>query len=305
MKYVVGVDAGGTRTVAVAYSPQGERLAGCEAGPGNGTAGGAQAVENILEAVRDCMAAAATPCSCVLTAAAGNAVCAGVSVGMAGLDPAAAPGLRELFRQRLGVPCDVVSDGELALYAAHGSGDGLLVVAGTGSIAYGKRGDTVLRRGGWGHILGDRGSAYAIAADAIRMALDDVDDGPPEHPLTQALLQAAGVGRLRALVERAYNTPKADTAVLAQAVAERAAQGDRRADDILARAGRELAAMAMALSARLGLESPAVALSGGVLAHVPAVRDSFCAHLAATLPQAVVSHQYVEPQRGALYLHDR
>jgi N-acetylglucosamine kinase-like BadF-type ATPase len=287
-----GVDAGGTRTAAVAYSPQGERLAACEAGPGNGTAGGNQAIENILSAVRGCMAAVAGPCIHVV-------------VGMAGLDPAAAPSLREAFQQNLGVPCGVVSDGELALYAAHGGGDGLLVVAGTGSIAYGKRGDTVLRRGGWGHILGDRGSAYAIAADAIRMALDDVDDGLPEHPLTQALLQAAGVGRLRALVERAYNTPKADTAVLAQAVAERAAQGDRRAADILARAGRELAAMALALSARLGLESPAVALSGGVLAHVPAVRDSFCAHLAAALPQAVVSDQYVEPQRGALYLHDR
>ncbi len=291
MTYVIGADAGGTRTAAVAYGPQGERLAACEAGPGNGTAGGNQAVGNILSAVRGCMGAVTGPCIHVVA-------------GMAGLDPAAAPSLREVFQQNLGVPCTVVSDGELALYAAHGGGDGLLVVAGTGSIAYGKHGDTVLRRGGWGHILGDRGSAYAIAADAIRMALDDVDDGLPEHPLTQALLQTAGVGRLRALVERAYNTPKADTAVLAQAMAERAAQGDRRAADILARAGRELAAMALALSARLGLESPAVALSGGVLAHVQPVRDSFCAHLAAALPGAVVSAQRVEPQRGALYLHN-
>ncbi len=292
MTYVIGVDAGGTRTTAVAYSPQGERLAACEAGPGNGTAGGTQAVENILSAARGCMAAAATPCSCV-------------AVGMAGLDPAAVPSLRELFQQNLGVPCSVVSDGELALYAAHGGGDGLLVVAGTGSIAYGKRGGTVLRRGGWGHILGDRGSAYAIAADAIRMALDDADGGLPGHPLTQTLLRAAGADRLRALVERTYNAPKADTAVLAQAVAERAAQGDRRAAGILTHAGQELAGMAIALSARLGLESPAVALSGGVLAHVQPVGDSFCAHLAAALPQAAVSSRCVEPQKGALYMNAR
>ncbi len=292
MTYVIGVDAGGTRTTAVAYSPQGERLAACEAGPGNGTAGGKQAVENILSAVRGCIAAAAGPCGHVV-------------IGMAGLDPAAVPSLRALFQQNLGVPCSVVSDGELALYAAHGGGDGLLVVAGTGSIAYGICGDTVLRRGGWGHILGDRGSAYAIAADAIRMALDDADDGLPEHPLTQALLRAAGADRLRALVERTYNAPKADTAVLAQAVAERAAQGDRRSAGILTHAGQELAGMAIALSARLGLESPAVALSGGVLAHVQPVRDSFCAHLAAALPCATVSGQCVEPQKGALYMNAR
>lgn len=301
MIYRIGVDAGGTHTAAVAYGPQGERLAETQAGPGNGTAGGTAATENILAAIAACRDAMVGECSGVLAAVAGNAVCVGVLVGMAGLDPAAAPALRALFSERLGVPCAVISDGELALCAVHQGGDGLLIIAGTGSIAYGRHGGTLLRRGGWGHILGDEGSAYAIVTSAIRQGLDDLDDGQPEHPLTQALLRAAQANRLRELVERVYSRPKADIAVLAPVVAELAATGDQRAADILTHAGQELARMAAALSRRLELSSPQVALSGGILAHVPPVRWSFEEHLMAALPDATILRDTLEPQRAVFY----
>lgn len=284
----IGVDAGGTKTAAVAYGPQGQRLAQAHAGPGNGTAGGTAATDNILAAIAACRDAASGECINIL-------------VGMAGLDPAQAPALGSMFAQRLGVPCSVVSDGELALTAAHQGGDGLLIIAGTGSIAYGRRGETLLRRGGWGHMLGDEGSAYAITLHAIRMALADLDDGLPEHPLTSALLRAAGASRLRQLVERVYNLPKAETAALAPAVTDLGAAGDPRSADILAQAGQALAHMAAALSARLGLAAPKVALSGGILTHVLPVRKRFEEHLASIVPHAIVLQETPEPQRAVLY----
>lgn len=291
MRYLIGVDAGGTKTIAAVYNLEGFRLAAFSTGPGNLTAGGAQAAENICRAVQGAMDAA-------------QGQCCFIGVGMAGFDPDAAPvDMQSLLGRRFGVPNAVVNDGTLALYGAHGGQDGLLVIAGTGSIAYGKRGDTLLRRGGWGHILGDRGSGYAIAVDAVRQALRDQDEGRPESPLTLGLLHRLGYGRLRQLLEHVYSRPKADTALLATTVAEFAAGGDKVAADILCCAGVELAAMALGLEERLALPAPQVALAGSILENIPAVRQSFLQELHRGCPQAVLLEEKVEPQRGALYLY--
>lgn len=291
MRYIIGVDAGGTKTIAVVYNMEGFRLAAFSTGPGNLTAGGAEAQENICRAVQGAMDAA-------------EGECCFIGVGMAGFDPAVTPAvMRALLGERFGVPSAVVNDGMLALYGAHDGRDGLLVIAGTGSIAYGKHGGMELRRGGWGHILGDRGSGYAIAADAIRLALADFDDGMPESPLTIGLLQRLGYDRVRQLVEHVYGRPKAETAMLAATVAEYAAQGDGPALDILHNAGAELARMALSLNERLALPAPQLALSGSILANIPVVRHSFLQELRRGCPQARLSETEVEPQRGALYLY--
>lgn len=291
MKYVIGVDAGGTGTAAAAYALDGGLLCSTETGPGNVTAGGAEAEENILNAVRYCLNAAGDGCARIV-------------VGMAGLDESHTPWR---MRARLGglspAEADVMPDGLLALYAAHSGGDGLLVVSGTGSVAYGKRGAQTLRRGGWGHILGDEGSGYAIAVEAIRLALADLDGGLPEHGLTAALLDAAGCDRLRCLVERVYTRPKHETARLSEAVAEESGRGDARACRILTRAGEALADLAVALNAQLGLETPHIALAGGIFENVRAAREAFERRVLREMRGAVIEGDIGEPLKGALYIY--
>ena len=223
---------------------------------------------------------------------------------MAGFDPAVTPqAVKTLLEGRFGVPTVAVDDGQLALCAAHGLGDGIVVIAGTGSIAYGRHGKTLVRRGGWGHMLGDRGSGWSVAADALRLALDDEDEGRPMSELTHALLREAGKTRLRELVELTYREPKGALASLASAVAQRASADDHAAGEILVYAGAELAELAAGLAGRLGLVEPQVACGGSMLTHNEIVRTAFAGELKELCPGARVLTETLEPTRGALALY--
>jgi N-acetylglucosamine kinase-like BadF-type ATPase len=291
MEYVIGVDAGGTKTSAAAFDLKGCRLAVHQAGPGNGTVDFSQAAANILSAVEGCIGKI-------------HGRCVFLCIGMAGLDPLTGPGkLTELLTNRFGIECEVRSDAALALAAVHCGGDGLLVVSGTGSIAYGRKSGTVLRRGGWGHILGDSGSGYDIAIRAITAALQDFDDGLPDSQMALSLCARAGVGRLRALVEQVYREGKESIAALAPVVAESASAGDTRACVILRDAGSSLADLAAALNARLALPNPRVALAGGILEHMQPVRASFMQRLQQLIPDALICEEKLEPERAALILY--
>ncbi len=293
MRYLIGVDAGGTKTIAVVYNLEGFRLAAFSTGPGNLTAGGDAARENLVAAVAGALAAVPGTCEFI-------------GVGMAGFDPLVTPeAVRTLLEDRFGVPTLAVDDGQLALCAAHGLGDGIIVIAGTGSIAYGRRDGQLARRGGWGHLLGDRGSGWAIAADGVRQALQDDDDGLPQSDLTKALLATAGLDRLRPLLEMTYRQPKGDLAALAATVAAQAGAGDPVARGILMTAGRDLAALAVGLAGRLGLAAPAVACSGSILEHNEFVRAAFRQALLAGYPQATIHDEPLEPTRGAFALRNR
>jgi N-acetylglucosamine kinase-like BadF-type ATPase len=294
VEYVIGVDAGGTKTSAKAYGLDGCCLASYQCGPGNGTVGFDRAAENILASIEGCRA--------VL-----DGQCVFICIGMAGLDPVTVPGrLKGWVATRLAIDCEVISDAELALASAHGGGDGLLVIAGTGSIAYGQRDSKVLRRGGWGHLLGDCGSGYDIAIRAIKAALSDFDDGLPESPLAQRLYAAAGVNRLRALVEHVYQVGKEGVAALAPVVVDAALGGNEQACALLWAAGVSLAELAAALSVLLGLEKPRVAMAGGILEQVQMVRAIFTERLLQLVPGATLCQEKLEPQRAVIYrYHNR
>jgi len=196
----------------------------------------------------------------------------------------------------------VISDAELALYAAHGESDGLLIIAGTGSIGYRKSGSTLYRAGGWGHLLGDEGSAWAIARAAICAVLQATDRGlPAPEPLWHAIAAQLQIGTPQALLSYVYSHPKADVAALCQAVTQCADGGDQLALRILHQAGEALANLAQELVSRAPCqEQLPLAISGSVLRH--------CTHVRAALARAAseknlpLSHiiSADEPTRGVL-----
>lgn len=293
MTYVIGVDAGGTKTDAACFDrASGRKIYEARGGPGNcsvdfeGACGGMEAL----------IAACLARC---------GAGCALICVGAAGLGT---PGMKRRLRERLAArfapPLRVMDDGELMLCAALGGGEGVLAVGGTGSIAYARRGGQLYRCGGWGHLLDDRGSGYDVVIRAFRLMAEACDEGAAPSMLTRALLAALGAQTVREAVPLIYQARKDRIAALLPAVEREASSGDGEAERLLDGAGRALAGMIGPLMRRFPPGPVQVRAAGGTLLHCPAVYGAFLRETGRLYPAALVAPFDGEPAAGALCCGD-
>ena len=164
---------------------------------------------------------------------------------------------------------EVVNDAEIALWGATGGEEGIVVIAGTGSIAFGQngRGETA-RAGGWGYVFGDEGGAFGIVRQALRAALRQEEGWGSPTLLYQPLLTECAAGSANELMHRFYTDeyPRDKVAALAPLVAKAASQGDESARQILTGAAQHLAHLASAVRRQLfqGEASVTVTPVGGV-----------------------------------------
>jgi N-acetylmuramic acid 6-phosphate etherase len=298
---VLGIDGGGTRTVVLLATRCGEgwKLLGRgEAGPSNQQAVG---TPTALAAIDDATNRA--------FAAAGR-VRVPVHAACLGLAGAGRPCDQEIVREwaartHLAATVDVIEDAALLLAAGTPSGWGIAVVAGTGSMAFARASDgRTARSGGWGPLLGDEGSGYAIALAGLRAAARSADGRAQATPLTDRLLAAYGVKQPQELVGVVYRGgDRVALAALAPVVLDAAESGDPVAEHIIHEAASELAAAAAAAAQQLNLgTSFPVALAGGLLIASPAYRARFLLALAArglTVGQVALVN---EPAEGAVRL---
>jgi glucosamine kinase len=147
----------------------------------------------------------------------------------------------------------VVSDGEIALHGAFGGGPGVLLIAGTGSVAYGRGPDGRMDRcGGWGMYVGDEGSGYALGRAALAAVLRCVDGREAETRLLPLVLDVLKLDGPRGIPPWAGRAAKGDIASLARHVLELAAGGDAVALRLVEQQAADLASHVMALAHRLG-----------------------------------------------------
>jgi N-acetylglucosamine kinase-like BadF-type ATPase len=166
----------------------------------------------------------------------------------------------------------LVSDADVAFEDAFGGGEGILLIAGSGSIglarALAETGEHSLRRvGGWGALLGDEGSGYGIGLAGLRAAVAGSEGRGPETHLLNTLYEILNLDAVRALFEWSETADKPAVAALAPSVVEVAREGDPVAGQIVEEAVRGLIAHATALRGRYFFDSPApsVALVGGLI----------------------------------------
>lgn len=304
VSYYLGIDGGGTKTTC-AVGDEARLLAAATAGPSNIVrVGEEQARESLLQSVRQaCAAAGITPAQVSHT-------CVG---GSGAARPELAASVRSILAEVLATPIDVVGDMQTSLEAAFDTGPGVIVIAGTGSIAYGRdwQGKTA-RAGGWGFAIGDEGSAHWIGRAAVSALLRaaDLTGETPENrdysPFAKSLFKAWGVTSLDDLARAANSIPPPNFAALFPVVA--ASSGDL-ATRVLADAGRELAQVAAIvvhrLFAKANTVSVPVAMIGGVFRHAPLVREVFYNELRTLDARVEVSPQVVEPVEGALRMARR
>jgi glucosamine kinase len=262
----------------------------------------ATSTESLHEAIRQACEAAGigqrqVQCACLGIAGVGNEETAGV--------------VRKLVAEIMPAEIEVVGDMQIALEAAFGRGPGVIVIAGTGSIAYGRdaQGKTA-RAGGWGFAVSDEGSAHWIGRTAVAALLRAVDrsaalrDSPGASSLCRELQAARNLPTLEALIRNA--NLNGDFAALFPAVLAAAEQDDWLAQQVLLYAGRELAQLAPIIARALfpenGVATIPLGIVGGVFAHSKRVREAFCEEVARLDPRFTLNLEIIDPVAGALQI---
>lgn len=291
MPQVIGVDAGGTKTVGLLADETGRVLRESR-GPGaNLVAHGELGVEKALYQVLDALAAPSAV----------DAIC----LGIAGVDRPEQKELISHVLRRLGYRdrVEIVNDAFVALVAGvPEEKTGIVLVAGTGSIAYGVDPSAkTARSGGFGYLLGDEGSAYWLGHAAVRQGIRAVDGRGPATSLYDRICAEVGVSEPAGLVRWFYGQEqvRSQIARLAGLVQQAADEGDEAARGLLNEAAQHLARAARAVARQLEFPGEyTLVLSGGAFKACPSLHPRVEASL--DLPQARVLKLESEPATGAV-----
>jgi N-acetylglucosamine kinase-like BadF-type ATPase len=309
MAYYLGIDGGGTKTRCVLGDEMTVLATAMSGGSNIVRLGEMQTREALHSAIRQvCATANISPAQI-------RAVC----IGAAGADrPEIVAKIRailaELIAEAARPKIEVVGDMAIALEAACGAGPGVIAIAGTGSIAYGRdaTGHTA-RAGGWGFAVSDEGSGHWIGRRAVSAILSAHDQGL-ETTLSAMVLQAWKLNTLDELVQQANSTPPPDFPRLFPIVLRAADEDDSVARSLLTDAGAKLGSLAAIVVHRLAHNTPAamltgstlpvatlpVAMTGSVFRQSPDVRRVFYNTLQTSLPGIDVRQDIVDPIEGAL-----
>ena len=296
---LIGVDGGGSKTVVLLADQDGRVLGRGTGGPSNYQVVGQQAAGAVLsQTIRAAFAEAN------LELRAPTVIC----LGLSGVDRPADQAVIQAWvnREMPGAPAVIVNDAELVLAAGTPEGWGVALICGTGSIAYGRTpGGQAARAGGWGYLLGDEGSGYAIGIAALRAAARASDGRAPQTALTRSILDHWSLAAPQELIGRLYQgrVPTQEIAALARLVEVAASEQDRVAQSILQEAGHELALAVNAVAQKLGMQgSVPCAHAGSVI-----VKGQFIARMFLDAAAALGLHldpvtPVTEPAQGALRL---
>jgi N-acetylglucosamine kinase-like BadF-type ATPase len=295
MDFFLGFDGGGTKTDCVLIDREGRILAESRAGPSNpGRAGFTKACASLGEAAQRALAFARVDPDLV------SSVCA----GLAGAARPHATRRVTIFLERVfpKAAVRVTTDLEIALAAAVGSGEGIVLVAGTGSAAFGRNheGRTV-RAGGLGPKMGDEGSAYDIGRRAIEaVARAQRQQGPPTI-LAETILPALEAPDWNTLSERIAQAPYLVFPRVFPLVAEAAQAGDGPSQEILQTAAEALAGLARSVAETLGLAGVEflLAKSGGIFGRSALLDKAVDAQVRAFAPLVRIEPLRVSPAFAA------
>src|SRR6266850_5581761 len=295
--HVIGIDTGGTKTVCLLADEHGAIVAEAR-GPGaNLHAAGELAVEKVLHEVME-EAIGDRPI-----------VPAVVCLGIAGVDRQDEAQIVRAIMRRIGYKSRVlvVNDALIALVSGARDEPGIVIIAGTGSIVYGRNAaGEAARAGGWGHMIGDEGSGYWIGREAVAAVMRAADGRGPATRLSDDILAHFSVNDVSQLPRIVYDreVPRMRVAALGPIVEGAVSAGDAVAMRILERAVDELVLGALSVATRLEMRGDAFVfyLAGGVFRVVPSMAAVLPRRLVEVAPRCQVQLLDEEPAMGAVWL---
>lgn len=293
MSFYLGIDGGGTKTRCALGDDTTVLAISMSGGSNVVRVGEAQAREALQSAVGHACATAKIAPDQIRN----------ICIGAAGAArPEIAAKIRSILAEFTPAAVEVVGDMVIALEAAFGRDSGVIAIAGTGSIVWGRdAAGLTARAGGWGFAISDEGSGHWIGRRAISAILQIHDEGK-QTALSALVLQAWNLTTLDELVQTANASPPPDFPRLFPVVLRAAEQGDAAARGLLAEAATHLANLTAMVIRRLAAASPyaPVAMTGSVFRKSANVRQVFYNSLQANFPGIEVRSRLVDPVEGAL-----
>jgi glucosamine kinase len=302
--YYLGIDGGGSKTTC-AIGDESAIVANVTGGPSNITrVGEDRARESLRGTILEACGAAGIDLQQVKRTCMGAAGAGRQEIAQA---------IRRILGEIVGGEVEVVGDMEIALHAAFGDGPGIIVIAGTGSIAYGRddNGRTA-RAGGWGFGISDEGSAHWIGREAVRRVLREIDEHMDDSAGTVAqqmplFREIQAVWNLKSLDELWRTANEGPSfAELFPAVVRAEENGNKLAEQILYEAASELARLAEIVVQRLFRNQwstkTAISVAGGVFQHSEQIRQIFEKEVSKRNRRLPMKGHVVEPVNGALQM---
>jgi N-acetylglucosamine kinase-like BadF-type ATPase len=288
-KYVIGLDGGGTKTTAVVWNLDEKELLRFSVGPINPNGNSADLIK---ASVREIFSR--------IDEAFGLSNCHAACLGAAGISN---PGVKVLLEQEIRnsgftAPFQITGDQKAALCGALGTPIGAILISGTGSICYGVnvRGEEH-RTGGFGYLIDDVGSGYAIGREILSAVVRASDGRQDSTILTEFLLKEIQGDTMEDVVRYVYDvhTGKRGIASLARFLPEACSKGDGTALSIVKRCGEDLLSLSVPVMEKLDLQEGSLALAGSILQKDPWIKKSFLNCFAVRYPKA----ECVSPLRDA------
>ncbi|EOD00087.1 N-acetylglucosamine kinase [Caldisalinibacter kiritimatiensis] len=300
MKYIIGIDGGGTKTLGYISNIEGKIIGKATSGVANYHSVGLKKVrESLLQLIN-------TLCDINNIKTDDIAL---LSLGLAGVDRKEDRQLILDLISSLELDCKVAlnNDAKTALVGAHGKEEGIITISGTGSISYGidSEGNTI-RAGGWGHILDDEGSGYDIGLKGIKAVVRYYDNRGKKTILIDKVLKFLNMKSPDELISYVYgkNTTKSDIAKIAPIVCECALEGDEISQIILDQAVNSLVEMTSAVIDKSNFKDERITVSynGGILNNASYVQKEFIKRLKYQYKNIEVYKPKFDPAIGALII---
>jgi len=300
-RYVIGVDGGGTKTHAILVGLDGTVLTESLGGPSNlQKIGLEKASEVLFTTILDCCKNVKCEPHEVQSIILGVAGAGRASDKASLVEKLHAIGARKKFPVN---NITVESDARVALEAAFAAGPGIVLIGGTGSIAlYRTEDGKLIRAGGWGNIIGDEGSGYAIARDALNAVMRQSDGRTEKTLLTKKALAHFGVEQVDSLITKIYHDHE-DVASFVPSVLEACNERDRVAYNLLVKNANELVELVrvLVMQVRPKKKLP-VCLMGGLLESENVYSKMVKEKIAHALPHVVVQKPKFSAAFGAAIL---
>lgn len=293
-KYIIGVDGGGTKTLGVLFDLNGKELKRVEHGYSNFTMGEEEARQNIEKTI----------CELVDNLETNRQLF--IQMGIAGVSKLR--GLKQFeakLENEFNAKVSLDSDALIALYSVKKDRDikVIMVIGGTGSVLMIGEDEAVQIVGGFGHLLGDEGSAYHLVISALRKIIDDKEGNQKDTELSLQILKKINAKDYQGIKDFVYNENKKSIANLSQFIAERALNQDHDAIELFVEEGKFLAKQTINAYQKLkNKQNIVIALRGGFLLSAPYVKEALLKELEKHLKDYQIDANPVEPVIGAYYL---
>lgn len=265
MKYIIGIDAGATKTELVAYNLDCVPIYNKIGGYGNPSVNMNTTISNITNLIAQC-----------LNDLYGHE-CVFMAIGMAGTETGEFKKIiKNYIDSTFAIDNILLNDVVMAAKAYLGNRDGILQIAGTGSSAYVQKGNIGEIVGGWGHILGDRGSGYHTVMEALKRITYQIDNNIPFDNLSKKLMERMHAKDSSDIKRYIYGSEKATIASLFPIIVELSEKGGIPSIKLLENAGKLLGQETITAYRRFEFDDKVtIGIKGGVLHNSEIVYSSY------------------------------